>query len=96
MSCVVYINVFQPDGKTPASFTQIKIYKVVPFLWWEINLYDRTVYCDFYGRAAVNLYKDLKYRFDFMWIDEAGRRRYWSEWRTFKVCPTSFTTRAPP
>lgn len=95
MSCVVNIGVVQPDGKTPASFTQIKIFKVVRFWLWEINVYDRTVYCDFYGKATVNLEKNLKYRFEYMWIDAAGRRRQWTEWRTFTVCPTSFTTRVP-
>jgi len=90
--CVLTVRVRQVND-SPAPFATISVFKIVPFLWWQIWSHVITVTADFYGEATVTLDKGMSYRVRAVWTGADGRRRETTEPIILTICPYTMTVR---
>jgi len=88
--CRVHFEIYLPTG-APASFTQVTVYYVFRFLWWEFDWWVTTLTANVYGRVWLTLRRWLKYRFRF----RHPMARELNLWRTLTICPHIETVRLP-
>jgi|GEM_PF-5849381 len=90
--CVLTIRVTQANG-SPAPFAIISVFKIVPFLWWQLWWHVTTVTANFYGETTVTLEKGVSYMVRAVWIGADARRRETTEPIKLNVCPYIMTVR---
>jgi hypothetical protein len=71
----VTVQVFQADGRTPASFAKIEVFKMVPFLWWTIPSHVISTAANVYGRATVWMDYNIRHDVRVTWTGADGRVR---------------------
>jgi hypothetical protein len=71
----VTIQVLQADGRTPAPFAKIDVFKMVPFLWWTIPSHVISTATNLYGRATVWMDYNIRHDVRVIWTGTDWRVR---------------------